>query len=89
MDSVFLTLVIFNCFSALIFGIDKFFAIKNKRRISEKILILLASAFPFGVIIGMVLFNHKTSKIKFRLFVPFSCLLHFSLQYYVFYNNLL
>ncbi len=77
-------IIIFNMFSLLIFGIDKFFAIKNKRRISERILIILSSVAPFGAIMGMVLFNHKTSKIKFRLFIPFSNLVHFCAYYYIF-----
>jgi len=60
-----------NLASFLIFGIDKILAKTGNRRISEKALLLTAvpAASP-GALLGMVLFNHKTSKAKFRYGIP-------------------
>ena len=63
--------LIWNIIVMLIYGVDKILARMHKRRISE--MTLLLSAFLMGgcgAILGMVLFNHKTSKIKFRILVP-------------------
>lgn len=55
----------------VVYGIDKSFAKNKKRRISEKTLLLLSFLFGgIGAMFGMVLFNHKTSKLKFRILVP-------------------
>lgn len=55
----------------VIYGIDKHRAAKCKRRIRERTLIICALALgAYGAITGMVVFNHKTSKAKFRFAVP-------------------
>lgn len=59
-----------------LYGADKFFAIKGKRRISEKS--LLISAFVLGGVgafVGMHFFHHKTKHTIFNIFVPISFLL--------------
>ena len=57
----------------LIYGIDKFFAIKKRSRIPEKVLILTALLMGgVGAFAGMYLFRHKTRKLKFRIFIPFT-----------------
>ena len=64
-------LFIWNITVMLMYGIDKFNAKRNRRRISEAT--LLASTFllgGIGAMFGMVLFNHKTSKMRFRILVP-------------------
>ena len=69
-------LLIWNIVVLFVYGVDKLLAKQQKRRISEAA--LLACAFLFGgcgAMFGMVLFNHKTSKLKFRIFVPFFALL--------------
>ena len=54
-----------------IYGIDKSKARREARRISEKFLLLVALLLgAIGAIFGMVVFNHKTSKMKFRILVP-------------------
>lgn len=63
-----------------LYGTDKLRAIKGIKRIRERT--LLASAFLLGgagAMYGMVLFNHKTSKIKFRILVPFAVILNVAL----------
>ena len=55
----------------LLYGVDKYKAMRKKWRIPEAV--LLAAAFLFGGIganLGMVLFHHKTRKWKFRILVP-------------------
>ncbi len=60
-----------NVLVALIYGLDKFFAKNRMRRISENGLLIPAFLLGgLGAAMGMILFNHKTSKIKFRLLVP-------------------
>ncbi|MBO5066573.1 MAG: DUF1294 domain-containing protein [Clostridia bacterium] len=60
-----------NIFVMLVFGMDKLLARMKKWRISEQVLLLLAFLFGgIGALFGMVLFNHKTRKTKFRFGVP-------------------
>ena len=68
-------LVSWNILVMLVYGLDKMLAKMHHRRISENT--LLSCAFMlggFGAILGMVLFNHKTSKMKFRVLIPVSIL---------------
>lgn len=69
-----------------LYGIDKLFAKTNRSRISEKAL-LVASALAAspGALLGMVLFNHKTSKPKFRYGVPALLVLHAAAGYWLAY----
>lgn len=63
-------LVFINLFSFFIYGIDKFLAIKHYYRISE--FIILCFGFIGGVlgsILGMLVFRHKTKKIKFKIYM--------------------
>lgn len=80
---LYIFLIVMNVTSFFAFGIDKLLARGGKRRISEKTLLVL-SAFggSFGALMGMVLFNHKTSKAKFRYTVPFLFILYAVLLLY-------
>jgi len=64
---VVLIYTIINLISFIAYGLDKSKAKKDKRRISEKTLLLLAAAGPFGAVAGMRNFRHKTKKSKFKL----------------------
>lgn len=60
--------IIINVIEFILMGLDKFFSIKKMYRIPEIVLLII----PFlggsiGGIIGMVLFRHKTKKIKFKI----------------------
>ena len=60
--------IIINVIEFILMGLDKFFSIKKMYRIPEIVLLVI----PFlggsiGGIIGMVLFRHKTKKIKFKI----------------------
>lgn len=62
-------LIIINIITLIIFGFDKLFALKKKRRVSERNLILLSFLGGcFFELIGMFLFRHKTKKFKFYFF---------------------
>lgn len=76
-------ILIVNILSFLLYGFDKLLAKKKKYRIPEALLLLLAFVFGgVGAIFGMVIFNHKTSKLKFRVLVPLSVCAN-----YLFYRN--
>jgi uncharacterized membrane protein YsdA (DUF1294 family) len=62
-------LVIVNFISLAVFGIDKLNSKKGGWRVPESRLLLIAFFGPFGAYAGMLLFRHKTRKIKF-LMVP-------------------
>ncbi len=82
MDNYLIMLLVWNIIVMLIYGLDKIKAKKGRRRISEASLLLIAFLFGgLGAIFGMVLFNHKTSKIKFRIFVPLAVVFSVALQY--------
>lgn len=59
-----------NLISFTIFYIDKRKAIKGKNRISENSLLLSALLFgSIGAFLSMLIFRHKTKKLKFRILV--------------------
>ena len=61
-----LYLLSINVVSFVLFGYDKFLAIKNKRRIPEKELFTVATiGGAFGGLFAILVFNHKISKAFF------------------------
>ncbi len=65
------TLAIWNVIVLLMFGADKRKARLNRRRISEKTLLLSAALMgAVGALIGMYTFRHKTKHTRFVLGVP-------------------
>ncbi len=66
-----------NILTALIYGYDKFRARRGGRRIKEATLLTCAFLLGgWGALFGMVIFNHKTSKKKFRFLVPLFALIN-------------
>ena len=65
-----------NLIAFILYGLDKRKAVKDRWRIPERTL-LLAALFggAAGSLIGMLLFHHKTRKVKFVLTVPVLLLL--------------
>ena len=75
-------MIIINVVTFLLFGIDKYKAKRKGFRIPEIVLLLLSLFFGgVGGLLGMVVFNHKTSKVAFRIIVPFSFVLNYVLWY--------
>lgn len=82
-------LLIWNIFTMLLYGIDKLKAKRRSWRISETALIVPAFLLGgTGAILGMVVFNHKTSKGKFRFLVPLAFVLNIALMIYVYNYNI-
>ena len=63
--------IVINIITFIIYGLDKYKSIKHKYRISENTLIFLALIGGFiGAFFGMIIFHHKTKKIKFIILIP-------------------
>jgi len=64
-------LIAWNLIVFFLYGCDKLAAKKEMKRISEYALLVMTFFLGgLGAIFGMVIWNHKTSKMKFRLLVP-------------------
>lgn len=64
-------LIVVNLLTWLIYGIDKWKAKRRAWRIPERTLLLLAAAGGCtGALAGMLMFRHKTRKLKFMIGVP-------------------
>ena len=64
-------LLLINLFSLFVMGLDKRKAIKKQYRISELSFFLLAIiGGSLGIILGMLLFHHKTKQVQFVLGIP-------------------
>ena len=75
-------LVLWNLAAFATYGIDKRAARHGKRRIPEKMLLLLAALFgAAGSLSAMLLFRHKTKKKKFTILVPLFLLVQLFLLY--------
>ena len=83
MDTILLIyLVSINVISFIIYGIDKWKAIRNKWRIPEaRLLWLAAFGGALGAWAGMYLFHHKTQHAKFKYGVPVILLIYLSIIY--------
>ena len=65
-----------NLLALVLYGLDKLFAKKGKRRIPEKTLLgVAACGGSIGALAGMYLFRHKTLHRKFTVGVPMILLL--------------
>lgn len=81
-------LIIINVVAFLLYGLDKSFAIKQKRRISEATLILVAClGGAAGAFLGMLIFHHKTKKKKFRVTIPILLSVFLLLNSFFLYQN--
>ena len=73
-------LLVINLVAFVMYGIDKRRAIKDKWRVPEKTLLLVALfGGSVGAFAGMQVFHHKTKHWKFLIGVPACILLHIAL----------
>jgi uncharacterized membrane protein YsdA (DUF1294 family) len=79
-------LIIVNCVALLLFGVDKRQSKKRGWRIPEARLLLAAFFGPFGAYAGMLLFRHKTRKIKFLL-VPIFLFIQVTVIIYFYFGR--
>lgn len=76
-------MLLVNVVTFLVFGFDKDAAYKNKRRIPERTLFVLALfGGTVGGLLGMKVFHHKTSKTSFLLIIYGIVTLQFVLLYF-------
>ncbi|MDD6573130.1 MAG: DUF1294 domain-containing protein [Thermoflexaceae bacterium] len=79
-------LICINAATFLIYGIDKYKAVKNRWRISEATLIIVAIiGGSIGALAGMKVFHHKTKKKKFSLGVPVILIIQFLMAVGIYY----
>ena len=77
-----------NVITFLIYGIDKWKAKKNKWRISESTLLMLAAiGGSVGAWIGMKTWHHKSLHKKFKYGIPFILNLQLALMVYLHIMN--
>lgn len=81
-------LIFWNIFIFILYGIDKSRAKKRRYRISELTLILPTFVFSaVGAMLGMIVFNHKTSKTKFRILIPLAFLVNLICYSFLYKNR--
>ena len=68
--------IVINLLTVLLYGLDKYKAIRQEWRIPERALLLMAfMGGAFGALTAMRIFRHKTRKGRFKLMIPLFCLL--------------
>ena len=73
-----------NIVSFLLYGIDKYKAKKNKWRISEATLLMIAViGGSIGAWVGMRLWHHKTMHKKFKYGIPLIIIMQIALVAYL------
>lgn len=78
MNKIFICITIFwNIIVFSIYALDKYLAKKDKRRIPEKNLILIAILIgSLGALLSMLFFKHKIKKNKFKILIPMFLITH-------------
>lgn len=77
-------LIIINAAAFIIFGIDKRRAVKNRWRIAESTLFLLALiGGSIGALAGMRVFRHKTKHFRFVLGIPLILILQIAAAFMI------
>ncbi len=73
-----------NLISFAVCGADKRAAVKHNRRVRERTLFLLAFAGgALGVWLAMLVFHHKTKKLKFMVIVPLALIAQAAAVYFL------
>jgi uncharacterized membrane protein YsdA (DUF1294 family) len=88
MEILLIYFLVINVLEFVIAGFDKFAAIKQKRRIPENTLFFLAFiGGSIGLLIAMLLFRHKTSKISFIVKFGTIIVIQVLLYYFLYYKK--
>ena len=83
-ETIIYLLAAINILTFIVYGIDKQKAIRNKWRIPESQLLLLAVAGgSIGALCGMNIWHHKTQHLKFKYGVPGILLIQTGLVIYL------
>ena len=84
---LFTYIFIMNSIAFVVYGVDKWLAIKEGRRIPERTLLLLALlGGSLGAYMSMWMFRHKIRKNKFLFGVPFIILIQVA-AFFVLYHH--
>lgn len=79
-------LCVINLVTFFVYGLDKLKAKRDKWRIPERVLFLLAVfGGTVGAFLGMSIFHHKTQKWKFKLGIPLIFAVQIALVIYFVY----
>ncbi len=81
LNKIYYTYIFLNLLCMGTYGFDKFSAIKNWRRTSEKTLMIWALIAPFGAFWGMFIFRHKTRKWYFKIVILLFMAVHIFMGY--------
>lgn len=77
-------LIAINIIAFILYGIDKFNAVRNAARVPESTLLALALAGgSAGALVAVYMFRHKTKKRLFTILLPLFLILHLSLLAYL------
>ncbi|MBO4765020.1 MAG: DUF1294 domain-containing protein [Bacteroidales bacterium] len=78
-----------NLLAFLLFGIDKWKARRDRWRIPEATLLLLAAlGGSIGALAGMCVFHHKTKHKKFAIGLPLILLAQVAIAYFIYIKTL-
>ena len=85
MNYIILSLCVINVIMFFAFGYDKVMAVRKGRRVPEFWLVTLSFVFcGLGSALGMIVFNHKTSKAVFRFLIPLSVFVNLPVASFIF-----
>ena len=85
MDIILIYVAVVNIAAFLMYGIDKWNAKRDFRRIPEKTLLVIAAiGGSIGAYAGMQLFHHKTRKPKFYIGIPFIFAIQMGVLVYIY-----
>ena len=80
---IYTSIAILNVFKFFLYGIDKWKAKKDRRRIPESTLLLLAVlGGSIGAWLGMKIWHHKTMHKKFKYGIPLILVLQIGALFY-------
>ena len=83
MKVIYTSIAILNVITFLVYGIDKWKAKKEKWRIPESTLLLLAVVGgSIGALLGMKVWHHKTMHKKFKYGIPLILVLQIGALFY-------
>jgi len=81
-------IIIINALAFCVSGFDKYAAVRNRGRISEKTLFLLAAiGGSLGIYASMLLFRHKTRHVSFMLGIPTIIAMQLALVWVLYIKN--
>ena len=88
MKYVLIYLLAINVVAFLMYGFDKWKAKKDKWRVPEKTLLLVAAiGGSIGAFAGMQVFRHKTKHMKFVIGVPVIFILQIALVWFIWFRK--